>query len=242
MKKIITTFSIVLLFSTFLQAQFYIGAFGGFKASGLKGTIRQASGGQTQIGAVADAGNVGFNAGIAAGYQVIPYAVSDGLYKLDINLDVSWSSFNYFEEGWDNINGAGNFSAQGAAGGNTNIFSFDVMPIHRLNFSNFVLSPFAGLGLSVNLLSTSDITVPNATLTGTSETKIGLSLFYGTLFNVSRVVKPYIQFKHLIPFGSDTQFTESLQNTQGGGTQSQAYYISDVPGYFNITAGARFNF
>jgi hypothetical protein len=241
MKRTIIILSFLILGSNFLHAQFYIGAFGGFKASGLKGTIKLTSGGQTQIGSVADAGNTGFNTGITTGYQVIPYDVTGGLYKLDLNLDVSWSLFNYFEEGWNNVNGSGNFNAQGASGGSTNVFSFDVMPLHRFNFSDFVLSPFAGLGLSVNLLSTSDISVPGATITGMSETKIGLLLFYGTLFNLSSIGKPYVQFKHLIPFGSETQFTESVQAAQGGGTQSQAYYISDVPGYFNITAGMRFN-
>lgn len=238
-RSVIILFMIVFATSA-ADAQFYMGAFGGFKASGLKGTLKQVSAGQTQVGSVADAGAVGFNAGITTGYQVIPYDATGGLYKLDINLDASWSMFNYFEEGWNNINGAGNFSAQGASGGKTNVFSFDVMPIHRFNFSNFILSPFVGLGFSVNLLMTSDITVPGATLSGVSETQMGLSIFYGTLFNLSGVVKPYIQFKHLIPFGSDTQFTESIQSTQGGGTQSLGYYISDVPGYFNIVAGVRF--
>ncbi len=236
---------LILLFSiNTIFAQFYVGAYLGFKASGLKGTIKTSQGGQTQVGNVADAGSTGFNAGFTAGYQVIPADVTGGLYKLDIDLDVSWASFNYFENGWNSVNGSGRYSAAGLSGGKTNVFSFDVMPIHRFNFNNFILSPFAGLGFGVNLLLTSDISTSppsvSGNLTGTSEMKMGLLVFYGTLFNVSSFIKPFIQFKHLIPFGSETQFTETLQISQGGGSQSYAAYISDVPGYFNLVAGVRF--
>jgi hypothetical protein len=119
------------------------------------------------------------------------------------------------------------------------------MPIHRLNFPKFhLLSPYAGLGLGLNIMSTKDITSGppniNGTLTGNGEFKIGLLVFYGTLIRISDVVEPYIQFKHLIPFGSETQFTQDAQ-VAGGATDKEAFSIQDVPSYFNMTAGVRIN-
>lgn len=246
MKKTLMILGMLLFTTSVMQAQFYIGAFGGFKASGLKGAIKISEGGQVSVGSVADASSSGFAAGITTGYQVIPYDVTGGLYKLDINLDASWSNFSYLEEGWNSIYGAGQYTANGLSDGSTNVLSFDIMPIHRFNFSNFILSPFAGLGLGINLISTSDVTTGppsvTGTLTGASGTNIGLLFFYGTLFNLSDVIKPFIQFKHMIPFGDETQLTETLQSAQGGGSSSYAVYISDVPGYFNINAGVRFVF
>lgn len=246
MKKLLCVFSLIIISTVAVNAQFYIGPFVGFKASGLKGAFKLARNGQTQVGNVADGGSTGFNAGLTVGYQVIPPEVAGGLYKLDIDLDASWSSFSYFENSFNSVNGSGKYSADGLSGGTTNVFSFDVMPINRFNFHNFILSPYAGLGVGVNLLLTSDVTLapPSATgtLTGNSEVKIGLIVFYGTIFNVSSVIKPFIQFKHLIPFGSETQFTQNFQSAQGAGSQIYAFSTADVPGYFNLTAGVRFVF
>jgi hypothetical protein len=246
MKKLLTLLSIM-IFSITLNAQFYLGPYVGFKTSGLKGAMKISENGQVQVGNVADAGSTGFNAGITVGYQVIPADVTGGLYKLDIALDASWLSVSYLENGWNSISGSGNFTAIGLEGGKTNMFSFDLMPIHRFNFNNFILSPYVGLGFGVNLLLTSDITTgpPNfntGTLAGTSEVKMGLLVFYGTVFNVSSVVKPFIQFKHVIPFGDETQLTDNWQSDQGGGSENLALSIADVPGYFNLAAGVRFSF
>lgn len=226
-------------------AQFYIGAFGGLKSSGLKGAIKEATGGQVTVGSIADAGITSFSVGITTGYQVLPASVSD-LYKLDVNLDASYSSFSYFEAGYNSVNGDGKFSAAGLSDGSTTVFSFDIMPIHRFNFSNFILSPFAGLGFGINLLMTSDTKIgppsQTGTLTGTSQMNLGLLVFYGTIFNASSTFKPYVQFKHLIPFGDQVEFTENYQAGGGGGSQSYVLSISDVPNYFNFVAGVRFVF
>ena len=227
-------------------AQFYIGPYVGFKSSGLKGAYQLTENGQTQVGNVADGGSTGFNAGLAVGYQVIPPDVAGGLYKLDIGLDISWAKFNYLENGFNSINGAGKYSADGLSGGSTNMFSIDIMPINRFKIRNFILSPYAGLGLGINLLLSSDVTTgpPSATgtITSKSNTQIGLIIFYGTLFNVTDNIKPFIQFQHLIPFGSQTQLTQEFQGTQGNGSESYAISINDVPGYFDLVAGVRFSF
>jgi hypothetical protein len=244
MRRLLTIFSVLAFAVTTTNAQFYVGPYIGFKASGLKGAVKLSTGGAVQTGNVADGGSTGFNAGIATGYQVLPSSIAGGLYKLDINLDISWASFNYFENSYNSAIGSGKFSANGLSGGKTNVFAFDIMPIHRFNFKNFILSPYAGLGFGINLLMTSDVTVGppsgTGTLTSVSGLKMGLLVFYGTLFNVSNLIKPYIQFKHIIPFGSETQFTDSYQAAQGGGSGSWAYYVADVPGYFNLVGGVRF--
>lgn len=245
MKKFLAVLSIIIISSTVLKAQFYIGPFIGFKVSGLKGTLTINQAGQRFPQGVADGGSTGFNAGIATGYQVIPLDVTGGLYKLDINLDASWSSFSFVENGFNSLHGSGSFVGNGYNGGTTNIFSFDIMPMHRFNFHNFILSPFGGIGFELNLLLTSDGTLTaqniNYTFTGTSSVKMGLLVFYGTLFNVSSLIKPYIQFKHVIPFGSETQYFDGLQSSGGGVAPSYSQAISDVPGFFSITAGVRFN-
>lgn len=238
------TISVLLFTSSNIFAQFYIGPYVGFKASGLKGAGKTSVNGQVSVSPVADAGSTGFTAGATAGYQVIPPDVTGGLYKLDLALDISWASFNYFENGYNSVNGSGSFSADGLSGGKTNTISIDIMPINRFNIKNFILSPYAGIGLGINLLLNGDISITqnntSATLTGHSDTQLGLLVFYGTLFNVSEKFKPFIQFIHLIPFGSETQFTDNLQIAQGGGSTNYVYSISDVPGYFSIVAGVRF--
>ncbi len=252
MKKFLFLLSIILISSTVIHAQFYIGPFVGFKASGLTGAWKGQQngffGGGNQI---ADASSTGLNAGFTAGYQVIPPDVAGGLYKLDLDLDVSWSSFSYYENAYNSMNGTGSFVGQGFTGGGTNVFSFDIMPINRFHFNNFILSPFVGIGFGINLLLNSDVTAGagnigfggTQTYSGSSDLKMGLLIFYGTLFNVSSVVKPFIQFKHLIPFGSETELTAGslADNNFGfGGVQNNSQSIADVPGYFNMVAGVRF--
>jgi hypothetical protein len=173
--RVSTIFILVLLLSSFSYSQFYIGAGVGFKVSGLKGTFKEASNGQTSIGNVADAGKTGFNAGLVAGYTI----TAASIYKIDFDLDASYSNFGYFEQGYNSIAGSGKFSAAGFGGATTTIFSFDVLPLHRLSFPSFkILSPYLGIGLGINVMSTSDLTIgppsQSATITGNSEVKIGL--------------------------------------------------------------------
>jgi hypothetical protein len=247
MKKIVVSVFLIICFTSMTQAQFYIGPYVGFKASGLKGVLKLTSGGQVSTGNVADAGNTSFNVGLTVGYQVLPASVLDGLYKLDINIDASYSTFSYLEDGWNSSLGAGRWAASGLDGGGTTVISIDVVPLHRLNFVSFqLLSPFVGLGVGLNIMSTSDVDVgppsTNGVITGKGDFKIGLIVTYGTIIRASSMVQPYIQFKHLIPFGDETEFTDSYQAAGGGGSQSYALSIQDAPGYFCMVAGVRFCF
>lgn len=247
MKKFLTVILLSAVFIGTSYAQFFVGPFAGFKSSSLKGAVKLTENGQVQLLNVADAGATAFSAGLTVGYQVIPPGTAGGLYKLDVTIEASWSSFSFFENTWDDLNGSGSFTANGLDGGKTNMFSFGILPIHRFNFKGFILSPFAGLGFGLNLLSTSDITTgpPGfnpGTLTGTSEMKMGLLIFYGTIFKVSSTIQPFIQFEHLIPFGDETEFVESWESSQGQGSENLSITIADVPGYFSIAAGVRFSF
>ena len=234
---------LVLVLSSISFSQFYLGAGVGLKVSGLKGTINEASNGQTTIGNVADAGKTGFNAGIVAGYSITAVPI----YKIDFNFEASYSSFGYFEQGYNSVSGAGKFAAAGLSGGTTTIFSLDLLPLHRLSFPSFrLISPYLGVGVGINIMSTSDIAIgppsASATLSGNSEVKVGLLVAYGAVFQVTSMIQPFIQFKHFIPFGSQTQFTQTYQAAGGGGSGSDQISISDVPGYFNIQAGCRLVF
>lgn len=247
MKKIVTILSILLISSMAVNAQFYVGPFVGFKSSGLKGTLKLSSGGNISTGSVADGGSTGFNAGLCVGYQILPGGALGGWYKLEINIDGSYSSFAYLENGYNSSQGAGKFSAIGFSGGKTTVISIDVMPIHRLNIPSFsLLSPFLGLGLGLNIMSTADVTVgppsQNGTVSGKSDFQLGLLVFYGTLIRVTSHIQPFIQFKHLVPFGSETEFTEAYQSAAGGGSQNYVLSVQDVPGYFNLVGGVRFTF
>lgn len=222
-------------------AQPFVGGFLGFKASGLKGVIKQTTAGGTGTGNVVDAGKTGFTFGVMGGYQVFPPSIAGGWYKLDLALEASFTSLAYFEAGYNAQFGNGAFAADGLSGGSTRVISFDIMPIHRLNIPKFhLLSPYAGLGMSLNMMSTSDITASNATLTGNGEMKVGLLIFYGTLLRFNDAIQPYLEFRHMVPFGSETQFTQTLQAQ--GQSASDVFSIQDVPGYFSITGGVRINF
>jgi|GEM_PF-1402131 len=229
------------------NAQGYGGAFIGFNASGLKGAFKTtAQGGGTTVGNVADGGSTSFTFGLNGGYQILPAGTAGGWYKLDLNLDASYQTFSYLENAFNSNNGAGKWAADGASGGATSIISLDVMPIHRLTFPHFkLLSPYAGIGLGLNIMSTHDVTVgpPSATgtITGNGDFKIGLLVFYGVVIHASDMIQPYLQFKHMIPFGSETQFTQNYNTTggQGGGTQTLQFAVQDVPGHFSLTGGVR---
>jgi hypothetical protein len=237
----------VIVLGVWLQAanaQFYASPTLGFRVSGLKGVLKLTTQQGTQTGNVVDAGKTGFTFGLSTGYQIFPKNFAGGYYKLDLNLDISYTSLGYFEGAYNSQFGAGKFSADGLNGGSTTIFGIDIMPIHRLTFPSFkLLSPYAGLGFSLNMMSTKDITFQNGVLTGNGDFKAGLLVFYGCVLQATDLIAPYIQFKHMIPFGSETQLTQSVQVTaQGGGTSGYAYSVADVPGFFSITAGVRFNF
>jgi len=240
-KRLLFVLLFCFLLSGVASAQFYIGPNFGFKAFGLKGATTIAQGGQiTQLGNF-DAGKTVMTVGICTGVQVLPRDVAGGWYKLDLNLDVNYSSIGFAEKGYEYVNGTGSWSANGFSGGTTTNLAFDVMPIHRLNIPKFqLLSPFVGLGFGVNLFMTSDVsqTIQNNpqafSIKGNSEMKMGLLVFYGTVLRASDLIQPYIQFKHYIPFGSETQLTSDAQNGN--------LIMKDVPGYFNISGGVRFNF
>ncbi len=248
MLVLLVVLSLALAFESAL-AQPYTGAFFGFKSSGLEGTYKVTTQAGTGTGNVVDAGSSSISFGLSGGYQVFPKDFAGGWYKLDVNLDVSYQWYSYFENAYNAQVGSGSFSAQGLSGGSTGVIAIDIMPMHRLNFPKFkLLSPFVGLGLGLNIMSTSDVTVSppsgNGTLTGTGDFQVGLLIFYGTLIRFNDVWQPYIQFKHLIPFGDVTEFTESFQASggQGGGTSKYVAAVQDVPGGFSIVAGVRFNF
>jgi hypothetical protein len=231
------------------QPFFYGGAFFGFKSSGLKGVFKLTTQAGTGTGNVVDGGATSFTFGLSGGYQVFPKGFAGGWYKLDLNLDLSYSWYPYLENAYNAQVGSGSFAARGLSGGTTKIISIDIMPLHRVEFSKFkLLSPYLGVGLGMNIMSTGDVTVSppsgNGTLTGVGDFKLGLLIFYGTLFRFVDFMEPYLQFKHMIPFGSETQFTEEYQATggQGGGSTKYAMSIQDVPGFFSITAGVRIKF
>ena len=244
--RILTVVSLLLVLVSFGSAQIFFGGHVGFKSYGLKGAYKTTTSGGVNVGTVADAGKTGFTVGIEGGYQIFPENFAGGWYKLDLGLEADYASVAFLEAGYNSQNGAGKFAADGITGGSTTIFSFDIMPVHRLTIPKFtLLSPYAGLGLSINFMSTKDLAVDNqaqnlhGTLTGNSETKMGLLVFYGVNLQASEIIHPYIQFKHMIPFGSETQFTQSFQPTGGGGASNVVISVQDVPGYFGITAGVR---
>ena len=244
--RFLTIASLVLLLVSVGSSQIFFGGHIGFKSYGLKGAYKTATPNGVNVGNVADAGKTGFIVGIEGGYQIFPEDFAGGWYKLDLGLEADYTSVSFLEAGYNSQFGAGKFAADGLSGGSTTIFSFDIMPVHRLTIPKFrLLSPYAGLGLSINFLGTKDLTVGNqggstpGTLTGNSETKIGLLVFYGVNLQASEIIHPYLQFKHMIPFGSESQFTQSFQPTGGGGASNVAISVQDVPGYFGITAGVR---
>lgn len=217
-------------------AQIYVAPYIGFKSFGLKGATTIAAGGQIQQLGIFDGGKTSFNVGAAVGYQF--FKVPSGIYQLDMQVDVSYASANFIEAGYNYSQGSGKFSADGLSGGSTTNLAFDLMPVHRISIPGFsLLTPYAGLGLGLNYFSTADLSVgppsnPTVmTVTGTSQFKVGLLVFYGASLNLTSMVQPFIQFKHYVPFGSEFQFTDDARNGN--------FVIKDVPGYFNLAAGIK---
>jgi hypothetical protein len=245
--KLLTLVALLFFAFEMASAQLYFGPFLGFNASGLKGTFKSTTQGGTTTGNVADGGSTAFTFGINAGYQIFPSNFAGGWYKLDLNLDASYTTFPYLENAFNSNNGAGKFAAEGLSAGGTSIIALDIMPIHRLTFPKFkLLSPFIGIGLGLDIFNTHDVTVGppigNGTLTGNSEFKLGLLVYYGVVIHATDLIQPYLQFKHMIPFGSVTQFTNTYNQTggAGGGSQTVQWAVQDVPGHFALTAGVRF--
>ena len=228
-----------LLLSERATAQFYLEGNIGFKSFGLKGATTAAAGGRIQQLGIFDAGKTGFTFGAGAGYGL--FKIPSGIYQLDMQIDVCFSSVSFAESGYNYANGPGAFSADGLSGGSTTCLAFDLMPVHRINIPGFTLiSPYAGLGLGLNYYSTSDISIgpPSSSTTtaiaGAGQFKVGLVIFYGADFNLTPVLHPFIQFKHSVPFGSEFQFTDDAKNG--------SMVIKDVPGYFNLAAGIKLSF
>jgi hypothetical protein len=233
-----TLFGVVILSILFCQfsiAQFNAGAFLGFKSYGLKGAGSTTQNGQRSVSPIADAGGTVFSFGGFGGYT----AIKGGMYNLDLQLAASYASIGFLERGFNSINGAGSFAANGLSGGKTSAFEFDILGLNRFTFHGLkILEPYAGLGMSFNIYSTSDLVSAPAnyqsvTVTGNSEFKIGLIIAYGAILKITPGISPYIQFTHLLPFGSETQVTNDVKYTT---------IINDVPGYFSLTAGVRFDF
>lgn len=225
---------IVLLVST-VSAQFYVAPNLGLRSYGFKGAATSNTGGTIQQLGIFDGGKASFYFGAGVGYTVL----QAGIYNLDAELDLGFSSAGFAEEGFNSSFGAGSYAARGYAGATTTDISFDLMSIHRLSIPNFdLISPFAGVGLAFNMFSTSDLTVgqptanPSVTVTGTGQFKIGLAISYGAYVKLG-MLTPFIQLKHYIPFSSEFQFTDSPNGT---------IVVQDSPGYFSLAAGVKFSF
>jgi hypothetical protein len=218
-----------------LLAQVHFTGSVGFKSFGLEGAVTASAGGMVQSVGVLDCGKTGFAFGVGGGFTLVPA----GVYQLDMDLEVSMAFANFLEAGYESYWGNGMFAADGYSGGSATIISFDIMPVHRINIPGFsLISPYAGVGLGLNLFSNSDVTFgpPEWTRTGTakgnSEFQVGLLIFYGASFHFVGPIEPFVQLKHYIPFGSEYTFVKDPQ-TLGTWT------IKDAPGYFNMSAGVR---
>ena len=202
----------------------------GLKFFGLKGAATSTVGTTVNQLGQADAGKTVFNIGVGGGYTIIPA----GVYNLDLLLDINFASASFVEAAVNTAQGAGSFSAQQLSGATTTVLAFDIMPAHRLNiYALPFLSPWAGIGLSFNLYSTSDLKGPGGSIKGNSDFKLGLIIFYGAAYKLSDMLQPFLQFKHHIPFASEVQFTSDPNGT---------VVVKDAPGYFNIEAGMRVAF
>ena len=220
----------VLSFQT-AQAQLIGQAHVGLKFFGIKGATTVTSGGTVSQAGNFDGGKTVFNIAVGGGYTVVPA----GVYNLDVLLDINFATAGFAEQGYNSAFGSGKFSADGLSGATTTILAFDIMPAHRLNvYAIPFLSPWAGVGLSFNMYSTSDLKSgppsATATLKGNTDFKVGLIIFYGAAYKITDMLQPFLQFKHHIPFSSEMKLTDDPNGT---------YIIKDAPGYFNIEAGMR---
>lgn len=217
------TFCVVILLVFLCQnsfAQIHAGAFLGFKSIGLKNTSPLP---------VTDGSGTVFDFGAFGGYT----AINAGMYNLDLQATVSYASIGFVERGYNSVNGSGKFAANGLTGGTTSIIEVTFLGLNRLSIPSIKLvEPYAGAGLSLDLLSTSDIAFQGGSAKGNSQLKLGLVIAYGALFHVIPGVTPFIQLKHLIPFGSETRLTDDPNNQ---------VTVNDVPGYFALNVGARFS-
>jgi hypothetical protein len=228
--------AMTLLVAGTATAQIYLTPNVGFKSYGLKGATTIAAGGQIRQMGIFDAGKTSINFGVGIGYPLLK--IPSGIYRLDMLVDVSYASANMAEAGYNYAYGPGKFSSDGNSGGSTSNLAFDLMPVHTINIPGFsLISPYAGVGFGLNYFSSGDLSVgpPSSpqvvNVTGKSEFKVGLVVFYGATLNLTGMVRPFIQFKHYIPFGSEFQFTEDA--TYG------SIVIKDTPGYFNLAAGIK---
>jgi hypothetical protein len=223
-----TTFCVLILLAFLCQnsfAQIHAGAFLGFKSYSLNATVVLTNSQGKQIVPAADAGGTVFNVGGTAGYT----ALSMGMYKLDLDAALSFSSIGFFQRGFEKSNGNGSFAANGLSGGTTSAFELDLLGINKLSLPALkVVEPYAGLGVSMNLYSTSTLVQNNASAQGASAFKLGLCIVYGAEFPILPFMTPYIRFSHLIPFGSELKLTDDSNGT---------FTVQDVPGYFGLTAG-----
>lgn len=220
-----------------LQAQFYFGPMAGFKAYELSGAGQSVRDGDASTWNNFDGGKTVAAFGADIGYQAMPASDGSVQYLLDLNADLMYSSVGFLEQGYNNAAGYDMWSKDIRSGGATTNFAFEILPLHRLQFSEFkILSPYAGLGLGLNYFSTSDVITiedPPTVTGGHSEFKMGIVLGYGTLVCLSDNIQPFIQFKHYFPFGNSTQLLNDSHAT---------LTVNDVPRFFCITGGIRFNF
>ncbi len=228
-----------------VHAQYYVSPQIGFKVYGLSGATTVNSRGNVSQGGLSDAGGTAFNVGAGFGYELkFPAAP---IYRLDLEGNISWSSINFFQNGFDNNQGAGAFAAGGFSGGGAEIFSLDLMPVHRFIIPGFFLSPFAGVGLALNLFDNTNTTggppdnTAGSVITGSTDFQLGLSIFYGAYLTLLPHIEPFIQFKHLIPFAGTYQLTSNA-SAPGAGSAPYVITIQNAPGYFNLDAGVRFEF
>jgi hypothetical protein len=216
---IFCVFTLLILLCQNSSAQIQAGAFIGFKSIGLKNTAPPPT---------TDGGGTVFDFGGFGGYTVF----GSGIYNLDLQASLSYSSIGFVERGYNSAYGAGKFSTNGYSGGTTSIIEVAILGLNRLSIPSMkVVEPYAGAGLSFNLLSTGDITYQGGSVKGNSQLKLGLVIAYGAILHVTPLVTPFIQLKHLIPFGSETRLTDD-PNGQ--------ITVNDVPGYFALSAGVRF--
>jgi hypothetical protein len=225
---------IVLLYQN-TSAQLQAGAFLGFKSYSLKSVGTLTENGAIQTTPSADAGGTVFEFGGFGGYT----PVSAGIYHLDLQLQASYSSIGFYERSYNSTYNSGQFSADGWSGATTSNIEIEVLGLNRISFPAFkLIEPYAGAGLSFDIMSTSDLGYgppyanTSGTVAGKGQFKMGLVIAYGVIFNVAPFLSPYIQLRHLIPFGSETQLTNDPR---------WIVIIKDVPSYFSLTAGVRFD-
>ena len=66
--------------------------------------------------------------------------------------------------------------------------------------------------------------------------KPDLLVFHGGTFRISEQITSYVQFKHTIPFDSETVLMDGATLDQVGSVKF-VQTVNDVPGYFTIKVG-----